>query len=368
MGGAPVAGAPNVTLPDDCSRVGQHVGETFCSAEMTCDDKPLTVSCTADLSGQWLCSCLRDGGSTLFRFPDATGTTTCNVAAKGCLHPELLTGEETCTRTDKVDGPNCAILDSCLKNHEVEGVKVATQTEWQAECGAVATNISGCTCQDSLEPDIWLEPESFAAGCGFLSVLCKEGEPAPLHDWSCEPVFEDAGPGYGCHSGSFCQRPIRLDDGTDLTQVEQYNLNCRTTDGRTRCACEGVAGVEKVTLVVPLPADDIDACRLTTDVCSEVESFEPTGSPDCKRSDESATPTNCTLARDCSQPGVTADTQVTTLTHVNASCLLRDDGSWFCSCNEGWPAQHLTLSIDADTSADACAQVIDECPPIAPGL
>jgi hypothetical protein len=74
------------------------------------------------------------------------------------------------------------------------------------------------------------------------------------------------------------------------------------------------------------------------------------------------------LARDCSQPGVAAGADVTALTHVNVSCLERDDGSWFCSCNEGWPAQHATLSVDANSSAEACAQVLEQCPPIAPGL
>jgi hypothetical protein len=123
-----------------------------------------------------------------------------------------------------------------------------------------------------------------------------------------------------------------------------------------------------LTLLVPVSADDIDACHITTAACAETEPFEAADTKECRRSNETATPTDCTLDIDCAQPGTIASTQVTSLTHVSVGCIHRDDGSWFCSCNQNWLGERATSSIQADNSADACEQSIADCPVITPGL
>lgn len=366
--GASAAGAASVTPPDGCALTSTHVSDVYCSAEMACDDADhLIVSCAANADGGWRCDCQNGDEQNVFEFPYATGTPTCDVSALACLHPELLTGSGPCLRMPHSDTLSCSILDTCVQQHEISGVTLTTQTQWHAECDVVATDLSKCACGETVGSTKLIKTTDFSDGCEFLSPLCK-GEATPQGDWSCAPLFEESGPGYGCHSGSRCERPIELADGSPLVEVEQYNLNCRTVDGRTRCACEGVSGYEKVTLLVPVSADDIDACRITTGVCSETEPFEPVGAEDCRRSNETATPTDCTLDIDCTQSGTTAGTQVTSLTHVSVGCIHRTDGSWLCSCNDGWPAEPATLSVQAASSAEACEQSIDECPVVTPGL
>ena len=367
VAGAPTAGAGSITPPDGCALTTTHVSDTYCSADMACNDDRVIVSCAVNPDGGWRCDCQNGDERNVFQFPDATGTRTCDVAGIACLHPELLTGDGPCLGMTKSDTVSCAVLESCVQDHHIDGVELTTQTQWSAQCGVVTTDLSKCACGDTGGSTKLIKTTDFTNGCEFLYPLCKS-EATPLGDWSCEPNFEESGAGYGCHSGSKCERPVELADGSPLVEMEQYNLNCRTVDGRTRCACEGVSGYEKVTLLVPVSADDIDACRITTGVCAETEPFEPAGAEDCRRSNETATPTDCTLAIDCTQSGTTGSTQVTSLTHVNVGCIHRDNGTWFCSCNEGFFGEQSTLSLEADSSAEACEQSIADCPVTTPGL
>ncbi len=360
IAGAPGAGAPSIAVPEGCVPLSQHTGGLFCSSEMTCDAERTTVACVANDAGVWSCSCIQGETRADFEFPDTTGTRTCEVAAAACLHPELFTDDEICTVTDEVNGQSCSVLDTCRRETEVGGVEVSRKSEFTAECTGVHEALSGCTCPGSRAPAYWLPTNDLSAGCGFLSSLCR-GDVTPTGNWTCESLFEDSAPTYGCHSGASCQRPVTLGSGLDLMLAEQYNLNCWDADGVTRCSCDRASGFAKLSLLHGMAADDIASCQLATAACAEVEALELRGSPECTATTDTESSTGCVLRLDCAQAATTQGTEVTVLTRKGATCDLRSDGGWSCVCYGAEP-EPVTVELDADDSASACTRATERCP------
>jgi hypothetical protein len=368
MAGSAAGGATGVVVPDGCELVSEHGAGLYCSAELTCDGERVIVSCTAEDSGAWSCSCVDGETSSLFEFPETAGTPTCSMTAKVCRHPELLTGEEKCTLDDKADGLTCVATDTCRREHELDGVKLTTKTEWKASCDFIdGTSLIACSCSDQAKIDYWLSQTGSSTSCRFLDPLCRGAAPTPKTDWDCTTDFEESGPGYGCHSGKTCLETVTLEDGTDLTLRQGYNLNCRTIGGHTRCACEDTWSEEKLTLSLGISADDIGACQVTIDACAGLEKLELADTPECTTTTDETTAGSCERVLECTQQGVTARTQVTALTRVGASCARHENGSWFCNCKSLSGLQE-GVELEAADSASACDAAIDQCPRFAPGL
>jgi len=367
-GTSSVGGSAGLIVPEGCELVNEHATSLYCSAELTCDDNHLTVSCAPEDSGAWLCSCLDGATSTMFEFPETSGMPTCSITAKACSHPELLTGEEKCVLDDEPTDFDCVATDTCRRQHQIDGVRLETKTEWKASCELLSdTQYAFCSCSDMIKVDYHLADASFSGGCQFLDALCRGAEPTPKSDWDCSIDFEDAGPGYGCHSGKTCTQAVTLEDGSDLDFWQSYNLNCRTIDGRTRCTCEDITGQEKLTLRLGISADDIGACQVTMDACSGVETLELADTPECTTTKDDTTVDYCERVLDCTEEGVTARTQVTAFTRIGASCSHRENGKWLCNCKS---ASGLLdgIELGADDSEGACSAAMDVCPRFAPGL
>jgi hypothetical protein len=352
-------------VPEGCVLTSPHSGGLFCSAEMTCDGERLTVSCDATDAGPWWCSCNRGETRTDFELPDTTGTRTCEVAAEACLHPELFTGDETCTVTDEVigdpeTGQTCSIVDSCRLEQELDGSTVASKVEFTAKCQTVSTELSSCTCPNSRSPAYWLATDDLSAGCHFLSPLCR-GNLTSTGDWTCESIFEDWGAGYGCHSSTKCTRPVTLEGGFDLSLAEQYNLVCWEFEGVTRCSCDATTGYSQLTLLHGIPYDDIAGCQLTSGACTGVEAIELRGAPECTTLADTHNAATCALRLNCGQAATIDGTEVTVLTQRGASCDHLSDGSWSCTCSGAAP-EITIVNVEAEDSASACAQATEECP------
>ncbi|HEX5101680.1 MAG TPA: hypothetical protein VFV94_19345 [Polyangiaceae bacterium] len=367
-GTSSAGGTPGLVVPDGCGLVNEHATSLYCSAELSCDDDHVTVSCTPQDSGAWLCSCSDGSTSTMFEFPETTGMPTCSITAKACRHPELLTGEETCVLDDEPTASDCVATDTCRREHLLDGVRLETKTEWKASCELLTdTAYAFCSCGAPSKIDYHLAGERFSAGCKFLDPLCRGAEPTPKSDWDCTTDFEDAGPGYGCHSGKTCVQAVALEDGSGLDFWQSYNLNCRSTDGHTRCTCEDITGREKLTLSIGISADDIGACQVTMDACSGVEALELADMPECTATKDETTVDYCERLLDCTEDGVTARTQVTALTRIGASCSHRENGKWLCNCKS---ASGLLdgIELEAGDATGACDAAMDQCPRFAQGL
>ena len=187
-----------------------------------------------------------------------------------------------------------------------------------------------------------------------------------MGDWACNLVFEDWGPGYGCHSSSKCTRPVTLEGGFDLALTEQYDLICWDFEGVTRCSCSSASGYAKLGLLLGIASDDIAACQLTSDACVEGEAIDLRGSPECTASTDSHNATNCALTLECGQAATIADTEVTVLTRKGAGCDHRSEGNWNCTCSGATP-EIVTFTVEADDSESACAQATEECPALPVG-
>jgi hypothetical protein len=348
-------------VPVGCEPGVQHVGGAYCSTELSCDGADLTVSCAADDSGSWTCSCTGGDATLSFDLEDTTGTRTCELAAEACVHPQMPTGEESCETTHQIEGYLCTAHTVC-RRHEA-GSPIAIRTDTSATCQA-STELAVCRCHAPEAPDYYISGINFADGCDYLGSLCKD-DPTPTDAWSCAPTFYQGGMGYGCSGSANCERHIVLSDETPLTQAQYYYVHCRVDGDQTRCACSDAASTERDTILVDLPDGDVETCQVALDTCSGSAPIELEGSPDCVPTTETFSPNTCTHALECSQAGKTGDRDATVLTRVSATCDHRSDGVWLCSCN-GYIGDPFEL--DARSVSNACDDALTQCPHLPRGL
>jgi hypothetical protein len=326
---------------------------------MTCDSRRLNISCSQG-AGTWSCSCSGAEGRVDYEFPQETGVRTCEIAAKACADPDLLTGAETCMRAHMESSAACSIRDDCERSHTIDGVTLRTRSELIASCQSCMEQrpTSCCSCEDRLAFDYRLLNLDLAAGCDFLGELCKPDGFDPVGVKNCD-VAEETG-AEGCYIDAECGQPIELDDGTRMTLSERFQTTC--TDSRpyfdvTRCTCSEWSSGTELVLDPGMTPPGIAYCRATTAACAGLETIVPTGARTCT-STVNAMPRGCTLDGACSQPATIGGVEVTVLTNVNVLCDLKAGSTWGCSCVRTGG----TLEVDAEDSESACDQAAQACP------
>lgn len=360
--GSSQAGGTSIAVPAGCEPGAQHSGGSYCSTELTCDGTRRTVSCAADATGVWTCSCTEGADSTSFDFSGTTGTRTCELAAEACVHPQMPTGEESCETTHEIEGYLCTAHTVCRQ--QAPGSPVATRTDAIATCQA-SSELAVCRCNAPEPPDYYITDTDFAGGCDYLGYLCKDG-PTPRDDWSCGRATLYPGTmGYGCAGNATCTRPIVLSDQTELTQAEYYYSSCRLDGDHTRCACSDASSAEQPTILVDLPEEDIGTCQAALDACSGIAPIELAGSPECVPAMEMFAPNTCTHALECTQAGKSGDLDVTVLTRASATCEHRSDDRWLCSCNG---SVIDTFLLDSRSVSEACDDALAQCPYLPRGI
>jgi hypothetical protein len=364
--GASTAGAGGVRVPDGCEPGSQFVGGAYCSTAMTCDGHQLNISCSVN-AGIWMCSCTNGPSRVDYDFPIATGVSTCEAAAKACANPDLLTGDENCTRTRTMGVSACAIHDTCETLHVIDGVTLRTRRARDATCNACSDPVGSCChCTNPNVTDYRLRDANLGAGCDFLDELCKPDNVDLVGGKTCQPLWEQDYPDYACMMAAECGQPILVGDGTRFTLTQQFTTTCYDRDEGFRCTCTNDEHEYALAVDFGMMPANISTCRVATAACAGVEPIEPTGPRACTASTDIAVSDACTLYLDCVEPATLAGANVTVFTKVGAQCDRQPDGSYSCYCNQRTSGPY---AIEAEDTRSACEQAVDEvCPVLAPAI
>ncbi len=361
-GGAPMAGAAGaagVRVPDGCEPGSQHIGEAFCSAEMTCDDERLTVSCSEISQGLWSCICTNAAGRTDYEFPATSGVRTCEVAAKACADPDILGGDETCTLTHEESAAACSIRNTCDRLNTIDGVTLRTRTIRNASCKPCSDpEASCCTCTgDERFIDYRLRNLDLADGCEFLDELCKPDSYDFTGAKTCSPIWDNAYDDGACDMAVQCGQPIALRDGTRLTLAERIQTMC-WGGSENRCGCTDSAGAQALTVNFVRPRPDTAFCAATTAACAGLEPLKYTSGPSCS-SMTTALPTSCSVDGECVEAASIREADVLVDTVISLGCEQEPSDSWLCRCTHS----RETLEVESGDSLGACDQAVLVCPP-----
>lgn len=367
-GASGMAGAAGVSLPDGCATVSQHVGGTYCSTEMTCDTRLLSVSCAETSSEFWTCSCIGPDGRVDYDFPDATGVTTCNVAAKVCADPDILTADEECMRTRTMGVLGCAVHDTCDRLDVIDGVTLRSRRLWNSVCESCPNPGSTCCrCGDDNDTiDYRIRDANLSGGCDFLDALCTGENIDPVGAATCENLSENLYPDQACGVTARCGQPVELADGTRLSLSQELNTFCYARTEGYRCTCQDEGNVPVLSLDFGDTPVSLGPCRTTSSVCGKTEPLELIGSRRCTPNMDVVAEGGCIFYVDCVQDATAAGVAVTVFTTVGSQCENQGDGTFSCYCNNRRSGPYV---IEAEDSATACPMAIEDvCPSLSPTL
>jgi hypothetical protein len=368
-GGSSTAGTGGIALPDSCVSHSQHGAGKYCSAELTCARGTLALSCE-ERADFWYCACSNGDAVLEYEFPDTTGSETCEIAAKICLEPERLTGEEACQRSETSDIVSCRLDDVCETTHDVDGVTVVTRRTWHPGCEPCSDGVTTCCyCTGVDPPDYWVRDAEVGAGCGFLDELCKDEPLEQVGARTCDPVVAEAFPNYGlCDASVLCGRPVELGDGSRLTLSEHFKTRCVTAAANdARCGCAADDGWDRVVLRFALPPTNVETCIATTEVCAGLETLELSGQRACTNTQRTVAAYGCSLTIACEEEATVSDTAVTVLSQFGAGCQHLGADNWTCGCSEppGGSARGR-FELKAHDSEAACVAAAAACPTLWP--
>ncbi len=364
-GSAGTAGAAGVGLPDGCEPISEHVGGTYCSAEMTCDSRRLNVSCTQASAELWTCVCTDPETRVDYEFPDATGAVTCEVAAKACADPSILTGDEECLREHAQGVLGCSLRDTCDRLTEIDGVTLRARRLWNPSCKPCESPSSTCcSCEDEFVVDYRIRDIDLSRGCDFLDDLCP-GNFEEVGATTCTTLEESLYPDEICSHSASCGQPVELDGGTRLTLSKQVNTFCYVRPEGFRCTCQNEEGENTLAVDFGMTPATLGPCRSTSAICGGAQPLETTGSRRCVPNTDVVAEGGCLFYVDCTQPATVGGSDVTVYTEIGAQCEKQSDGNFICYCNNQTAGPY---EIEAEDSASACPQAIEICPTRSPTL
>jgi hypothetical protein len=377
--GGSAAGGVSV-VPDGCEAISPILAEQHCSLGLTCDDRRLSVACTND-RGLWTCSCSGAETSVIYEIPDLASAQTCELAAKACAEPGLLTGEETCRRSGSNDEFACSLRDECETWHEIDGRRLRTRRDWQATCKTCPTSIdagglglSCCRCSDE-EPvpgrelaDYRLADYDPTSGCDFLAELCQAESFEPAGDLECQTLQLSTSLDFGCQVVTRCYQPIELEGGGELTLGGEYYSSCTyVSDDSTSCRCGDADNQLSYEIAWELPYDEIATCRAVDAACTGVAPPEFDGEPECTPYFDTLTSDSCVVRRECDQPALVGGNQATVRTQASARCQREDPGSetWVCNCTS---TNAASFELEGGDAESTCGEAVAQCAELTPGI
>lgn len=375
--GGSAAGGVNV-VPAGCEASSPIVAEQHCSLGLTCDDRRLSVACTND-RGLWTCSCSGADTSVTYEIPDLASAPTCQLAAKACAEPDLLTGEETCERSSDHNEFDCSLRDECETWHEIDGRRLRTRRHWQATCKTcpssvdVGPGLSCCRCSDEQQApgpelaDYRLADYDPTTGCDFLAELCQTDSFEPTGELDCQNLQLSTSLDFGCQVVTRCSQPVELGGGGELTLGGEFYSSCTyASDALTNCRCGDADNRISYEIDWGLPYDEIATCRAVDAACTGVAPPEFDGDPQCTPQFDTLTTDSCVVREECEQPALVGGNAATVRTHAGARCEREDPGSetWVCSCTS---TSAPSFTLETGDAESTCTEAVAECRALTPG-
>jgi hypothetical protein len=262
----------NCQLQEQCSRPLDVDGATV-SAPTT----SRSVFCFSDGLGGLTCSC--NNGSQ-YQLQGVNGLTACDLMGDICADPAISFDEEpVCTPSGTSTGIGyCSTSTQCTQSEEIaDGVFAVRQSYRNAECQALGTGGSRCTCYTesaSMQFDSELSSPDLGT-CNLASELCLEKDSLELSGpVTCSQASQIAEASY-CNSSLDCTQSGTL-GGQDVKLHGYLSMNCSPSGDSWACTCS--SGSQTATMSVEREGTAWDDCTRASDQCLELIDVEIGGS------------------------------------------------------------------------------------------
>jgi hypothetical protein len=258
----------NCQIQEQCSRPLDVDGATVSSPTSS-----RSVFCFSDGLGNLTCSC--NNGSQ-YQLKGINGLTACDLMGDICADPAISFNEEpVCTPSGTSQGVGyCSTSTQCTQSEEIaDGVFAVRQSYRNAECQALASGGSRCTCYSeaaSMQFDSDLASPDLST-CDLASDLCLEKDSLELSGpITCSQASQTAEASY-CSSNLDCTQDGTL-GGQNVTMHGYLYTSCNPVGDTWACTCN--SGSQTANMSLERMGTPWDDCTRASEQCLELVDVE----------------------------------------------------------------------------------------------
>jgi hypothetical protein len=346
--------------PAPCELISLSSTQTSCDVREQCSDGYKYTYCTEQAEGDWYCQC--SDSRTARELQVSTTTAPCRDINEVCATlsaPLGAPGEETCTvETQTATSTYCETTSSCTLEAPITDDISAVVTEYRyATCYDYGEQGLSCSCSGtSANRSFVLTGSTPQEGCEPAAALCGGATLETVGAEDCVIDYEYAASN-SCQRQETCQRTV-VAGNAEATLSESKSAYCSTdAEGTTSCSCAN--STRGYDFELGVDAGSAAACPSAIAVCDSDASPVPAGPIECTLASQTATSAYCSAALQCTQSALIDDVEIVLYGALSTYCQ-PDGDAWYCQCASGVTSSVVT--VEAEDSWDACAQVAEQCP------